>query len=182
MEYVEVEITEEMRKMAYKKAEDLGELKNSITRGEGNVAGYLGEMIAQKVIGGEIVGTRDYDIVTPDGVKWDVKTKRTAVPPQDHFETSVTNYNTTQKCDRYIFVRVLKDYSKGWVIGELPKNEYYEKATFIQQGQLDPRNKWRALCDCWNVLFTDLNQVTVAKPEEKKAEDVSSSDTASASA
>lgn len=176
MNYTEVEITPEMLAEALKKAEKLGELKNSITRGEGNVAGYLGEMVAQKVIGGEIADTRDYDIVTEDGQKWDVKTKRTAVPPEDHFETSVTNYNTTQKCDRYIFVRVLKDYSKGWVIGELPKEEYYKKATFIEQGQYDPRNNWRAKCDCWNVLFTDLNEV---KP---KQDDVKSSDTCTASA
>jgi hypothetical protein len=165
MNYIEVEITEAMRVEAEEKAKKLGELKNSITRGEGNVAGHLGELIAQKVIGGDIVGTRDYDIVTKDGVKWDVKTKRCAVVPQDHFECSVTNYNTTQKCDRYIFVRVLKDYTKGWVIGELPHDEYYAKATFIEQGQYDPRNKWRALCDCWNVPFTDLNEVVAAKPD-----------------
>lgn len=151
---------------AKEKADKLGELKNSITHGEGNVAGFLGEMVAQKVIGGEIVGTKDYDIVTDDGETWDVKTKRCFGEPEDHWECSITNYNTTQKCKRYIFVRLMKDYSKGYVVGELPKEEYFQKATFIQQGQFDPRNKWRAKCDCWNVVFTDLNEVKPIKPSD----------------
>lgn len=160
MQFHEVEITEEMIKEAEKRAAKLGELKNSITRGEGNLTGILGELVAHKVIGGDIKDTRDYDIITPDNVKWDVKTKRSHGVPLEHFECSITDYNTRQKCDRYVFVRILKDYSKGWVIGELPKEEYFKKATFIQQGQLDARNGWRAKCDCWNVLFTDLNEVS----------------------
>lgn len=165
MEFIEVEITKDMLEEAKRKADRLGELKNSITRGEGNVIGFLGEMVAQKVIGGKIVGTRDYDILTEDGQKWDVKSKKSSGPPLEHFECSVTNYNTTQKCDRYIFVRVLKNFTKGYICGELPHDEYYKKATFIQQGQYDPRNKWRALCDCWNVVMTDLNEIK-AKPAE----------------
>lgn len=159
MDYVEVVITEEMVKEAERKAEELGELKNSITGGKSNVFGFLGELVALKVIGGRLENTRDYDIVTDDGVKWDVKTKKTTVPPEDHFEVSVTNFNTKQKCDRYLFTRVLKDCSRGWVIGELPKQLYYDKATFIKCGQFDPRNNWRAKCDCWNVPFTELNEV-----------------------
>jgi hypothetical protein len=177
MQFHEVEITEEMLAEAKRRGEKLGELKNSITRGEGNVCGILGELMVQKLIGGVVADTKDYDIITEDGVKWDVKTKRTHVEPEEHFECSVADFNTTQKCDRYIFVRVMNDYSKGWVIGELPKNEYYEKATFIEQGQYDPRNRWRAKCDCWNVPFTDLNEIklpvepepTPATTEEKPA-------------
>lgn len=164
MNIIEVDITPAMLELAREKARKLGELRNSITHGEGNLAGYLGELCAQHVIGGVIADTRDYDIVTEDGIKWDVKTKRCGSPPQLHFETSITNFNTTQKCDRYIFVRVMKDYSKGWVCGELPHDEYYKKATFIQQGQFDPRNRWRASCDCWNVPIADLNEVKQISP------------------
>lgn len=159
MEYVEVTVTPKMLREALRKARELGELRNSITNGQGNVIGFLGEMIAHKVIGGRIENTKHYDIVTDDGVKWDVKSKKTSVPPMDHFECSVSDFNTKQECDRYLFVRVMKDYTKGWVIGELPKEEYYEKSTFVREGQYDPRNNWRAKCDCWNVLFSDLNEV-----------------------
>lgn len=159
---VEVEITPEMRKEAEEKADKLGELKNSITRGEGNVAGFLGELVAQKILGGEIKNTRDYDLMLADGTKYDVKTKRCGSAPEPHFECSIANYNTMQKCDRYVFVRVLKDYSKGWVLGEMGKSEYFEKATFIQQGQFDPSNKWRCSADCYNLRVDQLNEVSKA--------------------
>lgn len=159
MNPIEVSITSEMIQVAKEKAKKLGELRNSITHGEGNVAGYLGELIVQKIMGGEIKDTRDYDLLSPEGIKYDVKTKRCSGTPEPHFECSITNFNTTQKCERYVFVRVLKDYSKGWILGELPKNEYFEKAVFVQQGQFDPRNNWRAKCDCWNLPMTSLNEI-----------------------
>lgn len=159
MNLIEIEITPEMLSEARAKARELGELRNSITHGEGNLAGFLGEMIAQKVLGGELKNTRDYDLLTPDGVKYDVKTKRCSGVPEPHFDCSIANFNTTQKCERYVFVRVLKDYSKGWVLGELPKDEYFKKATFIQQGQFDPRNRWRCHADCYNVAVAELNEV-----------------------
>lgn len=157
---IEVEVTKEMVDLAKKKADDLGELKNSITRGEGNVAGFLGELAVQKLCGGEIKGTRDYDILFPDGVTADVKTKRCGSEPEPHFECSIAGLNTTQKCDKYIFVRVLKDYSRAWVMGELTKEEYFSKATFIEQGQYDPRNRWRCKTDCYNVPCSELRPVT----------------------
>lgn len=156
---IEVEISKEMLDAATIRANKLGELRNSITRGQGNIAGIIGELAVHKVVGGEIKDTRDYDILMSDGTTVDVKTKRCKSAPEPHFECSITDYNTTQKCDSYIFVRVLNDYSKAWVVGIIPKEEYFQKASFIQQGQLDPSNGWRAKCDCWNVSISDLNEV-----------------------
>lgn len=161
---IEVTITDEMLDIAKEKADKLGQLKNSITRGEGNVAGFLGELAVLSVMGGELKGTRDYDIVFDNDVKADVKTKRCTSPPQEHFDCSISDYNTTQKCDRYIFVRVLKDYKKAWILGWYPKEEYYTEATFIQQGQLDRSNNWRAKCDCWNMPISNLKKIEDFKP------------------
>lgn len=88
MNSIEVSITSEMLQIAKEKAKKLGELRNSITHGEGNVAGYLGELIVQKIMGGEIKDTRDYDLLSPEGVKYDVKTKRCSGVPEPHFECS----------------------------------------------------------------------------------------------
>lgn len=160
---IEVDITEDMLKAAEIRAEKLGELKNSITRGGGNIAGIVGEIAVQKVMGGEIKDTRDYDIVLDDGTTIDVKTKRCRSAPEPHFECSITDYNTMQKCDKYVFVRVLNDYSKAWVLGSIPKEEYFKQATFIQQGQLDRANNWRAKCDCWNLGISSLTPITESK-------------------
>ena len=156
---IEVTITPEMLERAKNKAKDLGELKNSITRGEGNLAGFIGEEVARAVTGGEIHNTRDYDLVYEDGRKADVKTKRCSSEPQPHYDCSVADFNTSQKCDEYVFVRVLNDYSKGWVCGTMAKEDFYRKATRWNQGQYDPRNRWRCKADCYSVPISQLDEV-----------------------
>lgn len=156
---IEVTLTPVMVEKAKKKAEELGRLRNSITKGQGNLAGFIGEYVAEKVMGGKIVNTRDYDIILPDGSKADVKTKRCASEPKPWFECSIADFNTTQKCDKYIFVRVMKDLSKAWVLGEMGKEEYYEQSTFLEKGQFDPSNNWTCKADCYNVRIDALNEV-----------------------
>lgn len=156
---IEVNITDEMRVLAAQKSEKLGELKNSITRGRGNMTGYLGELAVVYAMGGELKNTRDYDILFDGNIKADVKSKSCAVAPQDHFDCSISDYNTKQNCDRYIFVRVSKDHTKAWIVGWYPKEEYYKESVFIQQGQLDRSNNWRAKCDCWNMPISALKKI-----------------------
>jgi len=156
---IEVLIDDNMMKIAKKRAEELGQLRNSITRGEGNLAGILGELAINKVLGGEIKDKRNFDIVFENGIKIDVKTKRCKSKPEEHYECSVSDYNTSQKCDKYVFVRILNDYSKAWILGCIDKNVYYEKAVFIKQGQIDRSNGWRAKCDCWNLPISSLDPI-----------------------
>ena len=156
---IEVKVTPAMLKRAKKKAKDLGELKNSITKGKGNLTGFLGEEIAHVAMGGEIKNTGDFDLVFEDGRTFDVKSKRCSGEPEDHYDCSVANYNTSQKCDEYVFVRVLNDYSKGWVCGTMAKEDFFRKATFWQQGQFDPRNRWRCKADCYSLPISQLDEV-----------------------
>jgi len=44
-------------------AEDMGQLKNSITKGQGNIYGFLGEIIVSKFLGIELSNTYDYDMI-----------------------------------------------------------------------------------------------------------------------
>jgi hypothetical protein len=60
---IEVQITEQMKKRAWRKAREMGKLNNSITGGDGNIAGFLGEEVANSVLRGEVTNTYDYDIV-----------------------------------------------------------------------------------------------------------------------
>jgi hypothetical protein len=156
---IEVLITPSMVEKAKKKAIELGELKNSITKGAGNLAGFIGEEVAAQVTGGTIKNTKNYDLVVEEET-YDVKTKRCTSEPQPHYECSIAAYNPTQKCDKYIFVRVMKNLTKAWVLGELPKEEYFEKARFLQKGDYDPSNNWRCKADCYNVAIDELNEAT----------------------
>ena len=44
----------------------MGKLNNSILNGAGNIAGFIGEQISLKVLGGQWNNTYDYDIMVGD--------------------------------------------------------------------------------------------------------------------
>ena len=155
---IEVEITDEMVNEARKLAKDLGKLKNSIEKGAGNLAGFIGEILVRETFGYKTESTYDYDLVDPKGLKIDVKTKRTTVTPKPDYDCSVAAFNTKQKCDKYVFVRVLNDLSKGWILGEMNKEEYFESARYMRKGKIDPANGFRVKANCYNVAIQDLKE------------------------
>lgn len=158
---LEVDITGPMRKRAKYYAEKLGTLQNSFTRGDGNIAGYLGELSYIEEFGGTWAkNDRDYDIVTINGLFADVKTKRCSGQPKPEYECSVSSYNTDQDCDIYIFTRVQKDYKKCWILGWITKEKYYDQAVFRKKGEIDSANGWIVSADCYNLPIFELNDFT----------------------
>ena len=80
----EILIKEDILIQARQKAREMGAIKNSITRGEGNVAGFVGELVCLDLLpSSKINNTYDHDI---DFGKFtiDVKTKRTNYKPKDY--------------------------------------------------------------------------------------------------
>ena len=158
---IEVEITEEMKKNAWKKSREMGVIHNSIMRGDGNIAGFLGEEVANVIIEGSISNTYNYDIIAKDGKRYDVKTKRCTSPPKPYYDCSVANFNTKQKCDRYIFVRIEnknRRWGKAWVLGWLEHDEYFKKARKLTKGEVDPSNGFIVRADCHNVAISELKK------------------------
>ena len=153
---IKVDINNEMLESARAKARDLGKLNNSITKGEGNLAGFLGEEVAKSVLGGYMHNTYQYDIIVADGITYDVKTKRCTSEPKEFYACSVANYNTKQQCDRYAFVRI-KDNKEAWYLGWLDKKEYFDKAVFHKKGEEDSSNGFKFKSDCYNVPISELN-------------------------
>lgn len=149
-------ITQEMLVLAKKKAKEMGVLKDSIEKGEGNVAGFVGELVANKVLESTICNTFDYDIVTYDGIKIDVKTKRCTSAPKPSYDCSVSDYNPDQLCDYYCFVRVLEDYSCGWFLGVYKQKDYIQESTKMYKGQIDPSNNFVVKSDCYNMPINKL--------------------------
>lgn len=156
---IAVTITNEMLAKARAKAKEMGRLRNSIERGGGNLAGFLGELIYLEVEGGRWDNTYEYDVMRPDGKTVDVKTKRTKVAPKPYYECSVADFNTSQDCDYYAFVRVSYDNSVGWYLGKIPRKTYYEKATFMKRGDLDPSNNFVVKADCYNLPISELEKM-----------------------
>ena len=157
---VEMGITTSILTAAHKKATAMGTRRNSITRGQGNLAGFVGEHIALKYLTGSIQAgldnSYDYDIIYEE-LKIDVKTKRTGYQPLTHYDCSISDHNTKQDCDVYLFTRVKNDYSVCWLLGWLDKQEYFDLADFKEKGTVDVANGWQVASDCWNVSIEDLN-------------------------
>jgi hypothetical protein len=165
---IEVSINKFLLGMARQKAEEMGKLNNSITAGEGNLAGFLGEFIAAQEIGAEVNNTYEYDLLVGDTanlIRIDVKTKRCTSKPRDFYECSIADYNTKQNCDIYVFTRLLwhkakpQVWERGWLLGWLPKKDYFEQATFLKKGQVDPSNNYTVKADCYNLKISCLNDM-----------------------
>lgn len=140
-------------------AKQLGVLKKSFTRGDGNVAGMLGEIIVAHHIGGEIRRTYNYDIISAKGKRIDVKTKRCNSAPLPHYECSIAAYNTTQKCDYYIFVRVLNSFKTAWICGYIGHDEYFSLAKFYKKGYIDVSNNMEFSEDAYNLPINQLHKI-----------------------
>lgn len=137
-------------------AEEMGRLRNSITEGNGNIAGFLGEVLTRKLLGADQGNTYDYDIILNDGSTVDVKTKRTGVEPKDYYDCSVAALNTRQKCDYYAFVRVKDDYTFAWFLGLIPKQFYFNEARLLKKGHTDGDNGFIVKSDCYNMTISDI--------------------------
>ena len=151
---IDINITPEMLAEATEMANSMGELNNSIRKGTGNLAGFLGEICFLKCFP---YATRDnsydHDIKVVDKL-FEIKTKDRTVVPKPYFECSIANYNTKQKADYYAFVSLLRVgqlYTNGYILGFIKKDEYFKKARFLKKGDIDPSNKWTVNADCYNL-------------------------------
>ena len=156
---LKVTLTESLVNEADKLAKDMGRIRNSITKGEGNVAGFIGEIVCAKLFNAERKGTKDYDLVLPDGKTVDVKTKRTTVKPLLHYDCSVAKLSLHQKCDAYAFCRVKTDLSVCWFLGLVDHDQYFKNARFLTKGELDPSNNFTVKSDCYNVSIEKLKEL-----------------------
>lgn len=154
---IEVAITDDQRNRAAQ-LYDFEVLNNSISKGWSNKFGALGEVIVADHFKERDVNTEstyDYDLIV-DGYKIDVKSKQTNVKPLPHYLATVASFNTTQDCDFYLFTRITKDLSKGWILGYIKPSEFYRLADFVNKGDLDV-NGWEFKADCYNLKIKDLN-------------------------
>lgn len=153
---IEVVVTGDMLVTARDKAAEMGKLRNSIINGAGNIAGFIGEAIAQQVMGGVLANTYEYDLILCNGKTVDVKTKQTSVKPLETYECSIAGLNTKQECDYYAFVRVKNDFSVGWFLGVYEKQQYMLDSIFLKKGTIDPDNGYVVRSDCYNLKINQL--------------------------
>jgi hypothetical protein len=115
----------------------------------------LGELMFIRACGGERQNTYDYDVVMDNDHTVDVKTKCVTSEPRPHYDCSVAAIASAQDCDYYAFIRVLNDLSQGWYLGSLTKEEFYNKARYMEAGKCDDSG-WSPIIDCYSVMISEL--------------------------
>jgi hypothetical protein len=150
-----VKIKDEWVEEARRKAEDLGVLRHSFMKGDGNLIGFLGELMVADKLKAQVENTYDYDLVKR-GKTIDVKSKRCTSQPKSHYECSVAAYNTKQKCDFYVFTRILDTLDIGWICGIIKKEEFFKGAKLYKKGERDSRNGLVFKEDTYNLEIGNL--------------------------
>lgn len=137
-------------------------LKNSITKGESQIHGAVGELIAMDfldLIRGndvEYVGHFDYDLIC-NGKRIDVKTIKTDKEPTDEFNDNISAFNHTQQTDYYLWCAVSLDMTYGYVIGYLEKDEFYKIAELKKKGEID-HSDWTFKSDTYTTKIKNIKK------------------------
>ena len=159
---LKVDLTPAMIREAARLDAAMGELRNSIRQGQGNVAGILGELAFLKAYPEAVrIDSYDFDILL-NGKRVEIKTKDRTVQPKPHHECSVSNYNATQKTDFYFFVSLYRTeagYQSAYLLGYLSPDEFFARARHLRAGEIDPSNGYTVRADCYNVRIDELNPI-----------------------
>ena len=128
-------------------ANDLGGIKNSITRGDGNYAGRLGELALAKHLSVEVEDHKDYDLIY-NGEMVEVKTKRRATKPKSNYTVNIAATSKHQNPDKYAFLSLeyadrdsggnYSDLQHIWLCGYKSSEQFFEEAAFWPKDTPDP--------------------------------------------
>lgn len=141
-------------------AREMGQIRNSITKGSGNFAGFVAEVIVGELLNAQFCSTKDYDLVY-NGCTIDVKCKRTAAEPKEHYMNSIAATSTHQDCDYYVFTRWQKYAKVLYILGCISREEYFEKAAFYKKGEREGDNGFVVRADCYSLPISELYPLTM---------------------
>jgi hypothetical protein len=155
---IELDITPEIIRKA-KTIYNFRNLKTSFTNGKSQLYGAIGEILFQEYYNiPELSNTYDYDVIFK-GKKIDIKTKKTGVKPLPIYNCSVALSSFKQKTDGYFFVRIMNDYSKGYLLGYTSKKDFFNYGHFYLKGEKDivSNDGFNFKVDCFNLTINDLS-------------------------
>jgi len=138
--------------------------KNSFLDGEGNLTGFLGEEMFKTIFpAAKHVDSIDYDFLSENGVKVEVKTKKQNAPsePLKSYEGSVAETSCHQNPDFYSFFRVYfdgKTFPYGWYMGSISRASLYKYGTKLKQGEKNGNNGFSVKVNCINIPYSFLSE------------------------
>lgn len=155
---IEVDLTPEMVEYAKKRANEMGSLPGSITKGKGNTIGILGKIAVCDYYGFDFVDAHGLDIIF-GRMSWSVKTKARKNKPLPKYVVSASTMSITSDSDMYIFVCVNYTYTKAWILGWYEKSNYLMDATLMKVGETDGHNNHEKSGDCFNMPISQLKSM-----------------------
>ena len=175
----ELPFDDSMVKSARRWSDELGGIKNSITKGKGNAAGRLGEIALANYLLVDVQDHKEYDIIYQEKTI-EVKTKRRSVAPQGFYEASVARTSTHQSPDHYAFISLefkdsgfygkpakgmkrrggkwYKNLQKIWLCGDIDAEEFWKKAILMERGDRDESNNFTTHVDMFNIRVDQLGE------------------------
>lgn len=151
-------------KTAELEAKAMGALNRSILKGNGNVAGILGELAVLRYFGylnARRNNTYNHDLIIK-GFRFDVKTKRRKVDPQPHHCGTIPSYSD-QSCHAYIFTSVCyvgDNPSHVHLCGWVGKDRFKKEAINYKKGDVNPENGWVCSMDCYCMDYSKMKSIT----------------------
>lgn len=138
-------------------------LNNSITEGESQIYGALGEVMVMDFLRSlnkpvQYIGSYDYDLEI-NGKKIDVKTIKTDKEPTNDFNANISAFNTRQKTDFYLWCSVAESMKYGYIIGYLEKDEFYRVAELKKKGEID-FGSWVFKSDTYTTKVKNIKKIT----------------------
>lgn len=139
----EITITDQMRTAAHLKTKHLHFDKNRGLSKFGSekkrtIVGYIGEQMVKDFLNIKTDDDEfDYDLFYK-GKRLEVKTISCKFKPYPNYLCTVNSHNLDgvhkQAADYYVFLRILNDQSKGWILGCMPCGEFFQKGEFVEKG------------------------------------------------
>lgn len=155
-EFIEIKINQKMKEVAKIWEEEIPEdIENSVMDGDGRFVGCLGETFYVKQFKANRVGTKNFDIIMNEHT-YEVKSKHCNTSPLRNYDCTVFAANINQKADYYTFTRILTNYSKGWILGYIPKEKFLRIAEFVPKGTKLKGSNRESRADAYHVLISDL--------------------------
>lgn len=141
---IEVQITDRQKQLAQERLEkfhfDAGKGLSKFGSEKGRTLyGYVGEQIVLDFFGIPSPNDESYEFdLLYKGKRLEVKSISCKFRPLPHYLCTVNSFDLggvhRQEADYYIFVRIINDLSKAWMLGFMPCKEFFEKGIFVAKG------------------------------------------------
>ena len=126
--------------LAHERTCKMGVLSNSYTHGVGRMTGFLGEIAVNLYLRrSKYVGSAEHSFdLLYKKKRIEIKSKTCGGLPEPHYNAFVNSKKDVEHDnDVYFFTRVRRDLQKVYLVGWLPTDVLFKKATFFYRGDKD---------------------------------------------